>query len=471
MVFEAQTREPLKMHVFTESNSRLHQIFIAFSFCALVFAAWHFVPHPGIVILISLIPLAIIFTLKKPLIMVTLFVVFSFFRIHEAIEVLMPLRLPQLLSLAALAGLGWGLFITKSIKPWWSKEMSYLVTFFSLVTIGLVFTPSKDVAITFFTSVYWKVVLMTFAIAWLIRKKSDFKFISTTIMLGGLIIGTKALYNKVNEIGLVEGTRVTIGRDFGSILGDPNDLSLVLMFPMAFAIANLLSDKVSYLWRFFSLLLVILLFSAVIATQSRGGLLGIMAVFGVFFYQRVKNKLLFFSLGAVAAAVLYVAAGISGRQSGGAHEEGIDESAAGRLYAWEAAISMAIHKPLTGVGVSSFYYNYFDHSNYWDGKPHAVHSTWFGVLAETGILGFWVFMAFIISLGKKAYRTRELAKQHFDKLGLEIHIISQAAFAGFLGTAATATFLTHGFSWPFYIFGALIMAADHMVKNILQKPA
>ncbi|MEI8597436.1 hypothetical protein P4S64_06830 [Vibrio sp. M60_M31a] len=50
------------------------------------------------------------------------------------------------------------------------------------------------------------------------------------IILAGGLIAVVALYNSASGIGLVEGTRVTIGRQLGSVLGDPNDLSLVLMF-------------------------------------------------------------------------------------------------------------------------------------------------------------------------------------------------------------------------------------------------
>ena len=51
----------------------------------------------------------------------------------------------------------------------------------------------------------------------------------------------------------------------------------------------------------------------------------------------------------------------------------------GGFYAWEAAVGMAIDRPLTGVGLDNFYYNYYFYSPHWDGLNHAVHSTWFGV--------------------------------------------------------------------------------------------
>ncbi|MCV5332820.1 O-antigen ligase family protein, partial [Escherichia coli] len=76
-------------------------------------------------------------------------------------------------------------------------------------------------------------------------------------------------------------------------------------------------------------------------------------------------KTLVLVLGAVAALALYAFAGISGRESGGAAEDGIDASAMGRLYAWEAAFKMALHHPFTGVGLDNFYFNYYFYSTRW----------------------------------------------------------------------------------------------------------
>jgi multisubunit Na+/H+ antiporter MnhF subunit len=85
--------------------------------------------------------------------------------------------------------------------------------------------------------------------------------------------------------------------------------------------------------------------AAIIATQSRGGLLGVCAVSGLFAWQRVKSKTLLISLGMVALVVLFAAAGISDRASGGAAESGVDASAMGRIYAWQAAWGMALGHP------------------------------------------------------------------------------------------------------------------------------
>jgi O-antigen ligase len=213
------------------------------------------------------------------------------------------------------------------------------------------------------------------------------------------------------------------------------------------------------------LLAIIILFSAIIATQSRGGLLGILAVVGIVGFRRVKSKTLFFSVSGICAFSLFILAGISGRQSGGAAEEGLDESAMGRIHAWEAAFGMALDNPLTGVGLDNFYFNYYFYSSYWDGLPHAVHSTWFGVLGETGFLGLAAFLTMVIITFKASHNTLKKVNRSDKKYPAIVCALSEGNFAGLLAFCVSGTFLTQGFTWPFYILLALTASVAQFVKN------
>ncbi len=431
--------------------------------------AWTFVPHPAVILPLTALPLAILFVLRFPFPMVMLFVVFSFFRIHEVFPQLYNLKIPLLLSLASLFALFWHIGISKKIQPYWQRELMWLSLFFLLVVIGVIFASNRPVAIMYFKGIYWKIALMTYAIAWLTRQKEDFSFAAKLITLSGIVVGLVALYNKMNGLELVEETRVTIGRTIGSVLGDPNDLALVLMFPAAFSISLFLNKDMGKLSRLFGIIGVPILFFAVIATQSRGGLLGILSIFAVFAYRKIKSKTLFFIFATVGAALLYLVAGISDRASGGAAEEGLDSSAMGRIYAWQAAWGMALHHPLTGVGIDNFYDNYYFYSPHWDGLNHAVHSTWFGVLAETGFLGLALFIVIIVSLLKSVYASLLTLETANVDVPPAILAVAQAVFAGLIGTVVSASFLTQGFTWPLYILAALVIAVKQWVYSHIKR--
>lgn len=430
----------------------------------LITVALYFFPHPLILIVIGLIPFVLWGVVNFSFYIVLAFVVFSFFRIHEVFPFLEPLKLPLLLALAAIFVIFLRATISKNLHPYWCPQFTFLFLFFILVTLAIPFASNVAVAVKSWSGTYSKIILMTFIIAWMMRKEIHFITASRVFIFAGACVGLVALYNKFNNIGLVEGTRVTIGRNIGSLLGDPNDLALVLLYPMAFAIATFLEKSLSRFERLFSFTTFCILLYAILATQSRGGLLGFLAVVSLFAYNRVRSKVLLFSGGAISVMILFIVAGISERSSGGAAEEGIDESAMGRLYAWEAAWNMALDHPILGVGISNFYYNYFYYSPHWDGLNHAVHSTWFGVLAESGFVGLILFVSLIVStllMSLKMLKTVN-DKQHTPG----IRVALNSAPAGIIGFIVSGTFLTQGFIWAIYLQVALVIALNrYLVSN------
>lgn len=442
-----------------------HEAWAMILLCIALTVTWSILPHPILIIIVCALPLAIVFVLGNTFLLVTLFVIFSFFRIHEVIPVLYSFKIPLLLSLGCLFSLFWHVAISRKVRMYWRPELTVASIFFTLVTIGLVFSSNRGVALHYYKGVYWKIILMMFAIAWLTRDYKAFSKCSFYVVLFGILVGIVAILNKINGIGLVEETRVTIGRELGSVLGDPNDLALVLMFPFAFASALALTKGIPFTHRLIGIIGTPIFFFAVLATQSRGGLLGVLSILAVFGYRKIKSKTLLLALGTIGALFLFAVAGISDRKSGGAAEEGLDASAQGRLYAWEAATKMAIENPLTGVGIDNFYVNYYFYSPHWDGLNHAVHSTWFGILAETGFLGLGVFITLIVQLLISTQRSLRSILNFSHWKNMEEKAVmtasSEALLAGLIGTVVSGTFLTQGFTWPIYILTGLIVALAH----------
>jgi probable O-glycosylation ligase (exosortase A-associated) len=404
-----------------------------------------------------LLPFAGFLAVKISTVFIILFILFSYFRLHEVFVVLMPLKIPKMLALASLLAIAWHLFISKSLKPHWSSTHLVFVIWFVWLTVCVFSASNKGMAIEYWTGVLVKVFIMVFAISWWLTRFSHFSLVRMGIMISGISVALVALSNKMNGIGLVEGTRVTISREYRSQLGDPNDLSLVLMFPVSFLAAELFDKGANKYRRLFAAVGLLLAISGVIATQSRGGLLGIAAILSFFLYQKVKNPIVVGLCAAVAMLAMMVFAGIGDRQSGGAAEDGVDASAMGRIYAWQAAINMALSNPLTGVGVDNFYVNYYFYSPHWDGKNHAVHSTWFQVLGETGFVGIGIFVLLIASIYRSLSRVYCInALNHNDQVAVNANALK----AGLIGFMVAGTFLTQAFTWPLYIILALTIALE-----------
>ena len=435
-----------------------------------------FIQDPIALFVLTPIPLILFFfrkLLDRPFEMCLLFVCFSMFRIHEAFPILMPFRIPNMLAILTISALFWGLFFMRTIKIFRTRVLTIFACFLFHTLICVMFAGDRAEAWAYWSNTFVKIGMMVFAIAWLVKDPKQFGQMNVAITLSGLLIACVTHYNKVSGIGLVEETRVTIARDLGSPLGDPNDLSLVLLFPMAFAVSLAITQGIGAWSRRLGRLAVPAIFLAIIDTQSRGGLLGILAVWGVFAFRKIKNKTVVLVAGAVLAPLLAVMAGISGRQSGGAGDAsiaengGLDESSQGRIEAWKAAWRMALVHPFNGVGMNNFLLNYWMYSDFWDGHNHAVHSTWFVVIAESGFPGIALFLTMVILTGKSAL----WASKALDRLNAPpaVRAIGQAMVAGLAGFCVSGTFLTQGFTWPIYIQIALTVALSRYAKNYAQK--
>ena len=452
-------------------GSRPGQIFAASLICLVTGIIWlkSGISFAGLAI--ATLPIAVLIVLKLPFYFVLGFVLFSFFRLHEVFPQLYPLRIPQLLAISSLVSLSWALW-SGSIKAYLSRELGAFLVLFALVSTGVIFAFDRGAAMSSYTGTYIKIAIMVFAICWLTTGMSQIKQLSRSFILSGILVGGVALQNKAKGLNLVEGTRVTIGRDIGSILGDPNDLSLVLLFPAGFALSYALNRGVGLPTRILAITSFVIVIAAIIATQSRGGLLGIMAVAGVFAYRRVKSKALLAIAGAALLLVLFAVAGVDDRASGGAHEQGIDESAMGRLHAWSAAFRMGLHNPFTGVGINNFIENYWSYSNFWDGQNHAVHSTWFGVFAESGVLGFTAFVTMTILILRAVLKSLKIFSAVSELPDTQSHregfALAEALLASLAGFAVSGTFLTMGFTWPIYILLALATVLGKLATQFQQ---
>lgn len=419
--------------------------------------------HPLAAVAAALLPLGIVIAFRSLFYLCLGFVVFSFFRIHEVFPVLMPLRIPILLALPTLAVLGWQVFVSRELKPYWNRDLTAFAIFFGLVTLGLFLASNRPLAITYYMDTYIKIAVMVFAISWIVRTPRDFAIASRVFTVSGIAVALVTIARKLQGIGLVEGSRVTIGRDYGSVLGDPNDLALVLLFPLSFATA-LAIIRPTRLDRILGVIATLCICWAVVATQSRGGLLGVMSVLAVGGSRVIKNKVVLAALGMAGLAVLMVVAGIADRQSGGAAESGIDESAMGRIYAWQAALNMALARPLTGVGLDNFVSNFYFYTPHWGGLAKAVHSTWLGVLAETGFPGLVAFAAMIFLM----FQTNRHSQSVIDAndAPASTKATALALISGILGFCISGTFLTQGFTWPIYIILSLSVALSRYAQNL-----
>jgi probable O-glycosylation ligase (exosortase A-associated) len=180
-----------------------------------------------------------------------------------------------------------------------------------------------------------------------------------------------------------------------------------------------------------------------ISTYSRGGFLALGAV-GMHYLVFSKRKLAAIAGVAIVALLIYpvlpqafwdrmntIPRGTE------AVENSEDNSTRTRLHFWGVAIAMANANPFTGIGHNAYNVRYIDYDplhGQW-GRIRSVHSSWFGVLAEYGYPGLFLFLGIIANAFITCRGAQRQAKRHpeLKDLGALANGIERALVAFVIG--------------------------------------
>lgn len=175
-------------------------------------------------------------------------------------------------------------------------------------------------------------------------------------------------------VGLSQGTRI----QYVGIFNDPNDLGMLFVtcIPMAFWLGSrggLMGLRKLWWWTLGAVLLY-----GVYLTDSRGSLLGVLAMLGVYVWQ---------TRGVFIAGIggMFAFAAMLALPSRLQELDASEASAHGRIESWYEGLLMFRGDPLFGIGPDM----------YSDVYHLTAHNSFVLVLAETGIVGFTLWIAFI----------------------------------------------------------------------------
>lgn len=283
------------------------------------------------------------------------------------------------------------LFFRKVNRGIFVREIILLLLFWAWITITYInatqvplFADHVEDAQVQLISVS-KVLLMTFVLILVVtsKKRLDTLFLVTAFSFGVLAI-------KGTLFGLATGGNFRIWGPPDSFVYDNNDLGLAMnmTLPVMFYLTREVeSPRVrKLLWvSFYCTILAVLL------SYSRGALLGLVVVLGAISLKS-NHKMLAGALLVVFAVLILTFAPPAwmDRMGNFAHGE-LDQSAEGRLHAWEFAWVFASEYPIMGGGFETFtpqlearFTPQYDFAG-----PHSIY---FQTLGEQGFVGLGIFL-------------------------------------------------------------------------------
>jgi len=205
-------------------------------------------------------------------------------------------------------------------------------------------------------------------------------------------------------------------------------------------------------------------FTAMI-TLSRAGMMALAAVFGTHFLTS-KRKWLSLLVGAVVLiAIIPKIPGVVSRAET-IIEYKQDLSAMSRLHLWRAGLTMAKEHPIFGVGVSAFH----TISGWYVKQPRRVpwrgpHSSYMGVLAETGFIGLGLFLALHLVTIRDAWRLYRRTARMDDATCRQLSRISRALIIALAGVCTVHLTLDRAYEYQLYIFIALVVCVKQIAAR------
>ncbi len=247
----------------------------------------------------------------------------------------------------------------------------------------------------------------------------------------------------------------------GTMIGDNNHLAAALL--VVLPLMNYLRTQSPHrLVRTALLAGMVLTLFAVLASYSRGAMLGLL-VCAFFFWWSSSRKLL-----VGAAAIVTIAAGMAFMPDGWTDRMHTiqtyseDGSATGRLDLWSTAWKLAIANPVTGVGFMGTFAHGVVDTVAPGAAARAVHSIWFETLAEQGFPTFLIWFALTV-IGLVNCRRIIRATRCRDDLrwAHDLGRMGQISICSYL---TTGTFLSLEYWDGYFTLLVVIAAAGDQVK-------
>lgn len=338
----------------------------------------------------------------------------------------------QIIALTTLAAM---LFMREEKRIPWTRETVVLLIFILWMCVTTVFAfhpePARDELIKIL-----KIELMTFVTLMLMKDRFRIDLLVWIIALSLGFYGVKG-----GVFTITSGGSYHVMGPPNTFIGGNNEIGLALI--MTVPLMRYLHLQATKYWVKWGLMLAIgLTFVAILGTQSRGALVGLVAMATMLLWKTRKRFLLLFLMAPVLfAGYQFMPESWHDRmQTIETYQQ--DQSAMGRINAWEFAFNLAKDRPLIGGGNEAFTADLFARYAPHPQDVHDAHSIYFEVLGEHGYVGLVLFLL----LGFFAWRTCTLvarqARPHPDGQWmadlasmLQVSLVGYATSGAFLGLA------------------------------------
>lgn len=340
-----------------------------------------------------------------------------------------------------------------------SKESKLMVAFWLLGLFSIVFSVWPGGAFRIWKVVFTTNILIFFCCLVNMGNEKELLILTWSMIASALFLGSGTLIFSAPMVT----QRLSVTAAY-----DPNDLAMILVTLVPFAIACFFSGKLTA--KLFSGITIIVMLIALFKTGSRGGFIGLLAV-GVFFLLTSFSRITKFKKFVVLALVIAVSVSVASQSlwdrfgdvlSGQDYNLRMDDDeVVGRLEIWKSGLELLLKKPILGVGPGQFATAMgLTHGQY---SWLTAHNSFLQVALELGLPGLLVFLL-LISRSWLNSQTAQLGLVNAGRQGfiLDLAVSNRIALVGYV---ACAMFLSQAYSVLVPIIFAHSSALADMVNR------
>ena len=368
------------------------------------------------------------------------YLVFVLIRPQEFVPSLAGVPVVKMSLLAAI-----GFLLFQRGKRFDGPQTGLLLAFAVSVFLSRVFSGWVGGGVIAIQDTIAEAVLPFFVIVNALNTRQKMEWAMMVLVASGIVMVSNGIVQAASPLGMgwagvpsQAGGRIA----YLGIFNDPNDLSMYLV--MTFPIAVYLSSNRGMLLRWVFLGAALVMVYGVYLTNSRGGLLGLFALAGFWFFLRYgMGKSIALGIATIPALLFALSK---------FREIDPDEASAhGRLDAWYQGVLMLLDRPLFGVG----------HGAYLDYHHLTAHNSFVLVFAELGLFGYFCWVGFLFFCGLGVFSVWHKRYSGTVPAGIldADKVICKALTYSMIGFLVTGFFLSRAYSPIFYIYCGFMIAA------------
>lgn len=337
-------------------------------------------------------------------------------------------------------------------------EVKVVTLILLLMVVLIPFATVKSISINFLKDIYLKDFLLFIIAVMLTRTIKEIEYLSWVFVFSALLLSIAAFLMKGDM-----SSRIQVG----SML-DPNDLAMILVIIMPIAI--MFSFYRSGFQRVLGIITSIMSSFGIVLTQSRGGLLGLLVIMFLIFFNRTRFKIKYLAVLLLLVVMFFSFAPANyWDRMKTMTEKG--NTGSERTTVWKRSIKMVCLNPF-GYGVNNFvsaYGRYIatdataestDSDGWGIYAWKTAHNSFVLIAVELGVLG----LAFYVFLIYKTYNNFKKIKKIFPS-NTDLYRYAEFFRISLVGFIVCSFFLSQSYS----IILLLIIAISSVMMKVIAK--